>query len=71
MAGRQPGRHIGRKAGIVAGRQAYWQAGRQAGRQAYWHLCPDLEAIKEFWKLKNSYSDENRISFNIQAVVCD
>lgn len=35
-------------------------------------ICPDMEHIKEFWKLKNGYSNQNeRVSFNIQAAVCD
>ena len=29
-------------------------------------LCPEVDAIKDFWKLKNGYSNEKeRISFNI------
>ena len=29
-------------------------------------ICPDMEHIKEFWKLKNGYSNQNeRVSFNI------
>lgn len=34
-------------------------------------LCPDTNTIKEFWKVKNGYSNNiDRVSFNIQASIC-
>lgn len=35
-------------------------------------ICPDTEAMKEFWILRNGYtSSKNRRSFNVQAALCD
>ena len=35
-------------------------------------LCPDGDRIKNFWKIKNGYSNaKDRISFTIQAVLCN
>ena len=35
-------------------------------------LCPDIDTIEDVLRVKNSYSDKNeRVSFSIQAVVCD
>ena len=35
-------------------------------------LCPDMEKIKDDLKVKNSYSNKKeRVSFSIQAVLCD
>ena len=34
-------------------------------------LCPDANAIKDWWKLKNEYSSMERKSFNVQVALCD
>lgn len=35
-------------------------------------ICPNTEAIKDWWVLKNGYSNsEVRKSFNVQASLCD
>ena len=35
-------------------------------------ICPDTEAMKEFWILRNGYtSSKDRRSFNVQAALCD
>lgn len=35
-------------------------------------LCPDTHKIKDWWKLKNEYSNHNdRKSFNVQVALCD
>ena len=34
-------------------------------------VCPDGEKLKDKWKVRNGYSNKlDRISFNIQAVLC-
>ena len=34
-------------------------------------VCPDGEKLKNIWKIRNGYSNKlDRISFNIQAVLC-
>ena len=35
-------------------------------------LCPDMNSIKDFLRVKNSYNDKDeRVSFSMQAVSCD
>ena len=35
-------------------------------------LCPDLDSIKDLLRVKNAYSNrDERVSFSIQAVVCN
>lgn len=35
-------------------------------------LCPDIEAMKDYWILRNGYTNgTDRSSFNVQVVLCD
>ena len=34
-------------------------------------LCPDLEIMKEYLKIKNKYSDIERTSFSLEIMKCN
>ena len=34
-------------------------------------LCPDISLIKEYYKIRNNYGSENRISISYEIIECN